>query len=98
MAKDGVDAAIAERRHQPECVAHQIGEAERGEIAVIVGIPAGGATIAALIRRDHVIAGSSQGGHHLAPTERQFGKAVQQQQARPAFGFKAGFQHGTAGR
>ena len=93
MPDDGVDAAIAERRHQPERVAHQIGEPERGEIAVVVRIPSGGAAIAALVRRDHVIAGLRQNRHHLAPAKGEFGKAVQQQHAGPACGLEAGFQH-----
>ena len=88
-----VDRSIAERRHQPERVAHQIGEAERGEVAVVVGIPAGGAAIAALVGCDDVVAGGSQLRHHLAPGKGELGKAVQQKQAGPALGFEAGFQH-----
>ena len=71
MPDDGVDAAIAERRHQPERVAHQVGEPERGEIAVVVRIPSGGAAITALVRRDHVIAGFCENRHHLAPARRR---------------------------
>ena len=93
MPDDSVDAAIAERRHQPERVAHQIGEPERGEVAVIIRIPSGGAAIAALVRRDHVIAGFRQNRHHLAPAKGEFGKAVQQQHAGPAACLEAGFQH-----
>jgi len=33
MPEHGVDMSIAERRHQSERVAHQIGEPERGEVA-----------------------------------------------------------------
>ena len=40
-----------------------------------------------------MIAGVRQNRHHLAPTERQFGKTVQQQHAGPAFGLEAGLQH-----
>ena len=93
MPDDGVDAAVAERRHQPERIAHQIGEPERGEVAVVVRIPSGGAAIAALVRRDHVIAGCRENRHHLAPAKGEFGKAVQQQHAGPARGLEAGFQH-----
>ena len=84
MADHGIDAIVAERRHQPERVAHQIGEPERSEVAVVIRVPAGGAAIAALVRRDHVIAGCRERRHHLAPAEGEFGKAVQQQHAGPA--------------
>ena len=93
MPDHGIDAAIAERRHQPERVAHQIEQPERAEVAVVIGVPAGGAAIAALVRRDHVIAGLRQRRHHLAPAEGELGKAVQQQHAGPAAGLEAGFQH-----
>ena len=93
MPDHGVDAAIAERRHQPERVAHQVGEPERGEVAVIIRVPSGGAAITALVRRDHVIAGFRENRHHLAPAKGEFGKAVQQQHAGPAARLEAGFQH-----
>ena len=93
MPDHGVNAAIAERRHQPERIAHQIGEPERGKIAVVVRIPSGGAAITALVRRDHVIAGRCENRHHLAPAKGEFGKAMQQQHAGPAARFEAGFQH-----
>ena len=93
MSDHGIDAAIAERRHQPERIPHQIGEAERGEIAVVVRVPSGGAAITALVRRDHVIAGFRQHRHHLAPGIGEFGEAVQQQHAGPAGCLEAGFQH-----
>ncbi len=73
-------------RHQPERVAHQVEHAEAGEVAVVVGVPAGGAAIAALVRRDHVIARFRQRQHHFAPAVGEFGKAVQQQHAGPAVG------------
>src|SRR5262245_37570149 len=56
-------------------------------------IPSRGAAIAALIRRDHVIAGVRKNRHHLAPAESEFGEAVQQQKERAALGFVASFQH-----
>ena len=93
MSDHGIDAAIAECRHQAERVAHQIEQPERSEIAVVVGVPAGGAAVAALVRRDHVIAGFRQRRHHLAPAIGEFGKAVQQQHAGPALCLEAGFQH-----
>ena len=93
MSDHRIDVGVAERRHQPERVAHQVEQPERAEIAVVAWIPAGGAAIAALVRRDHVIAGGSQRRHHLAPAERQFRKAVQQQHAGPALCLEACFQH-----
>ena len=88
-----VDVRVAERRYQPERVAHQIEQPEGIEVAVIISVPAGAAAVAALVRRDHVIAGLGQHRHHLAPAIGEFGKAVQQQHARPAAGLVAGFQH-----
>ena len=93
MPDDSVDAAVAERRHQPERIAHQIGEPERGEVAVVVRIPSSGAAIATLVRCDHVIAGFRENWHHLAPAKGEFGKAVQQQHAGAATCLEAGFQH-----
>ena len=93
MPDDSVDAAIAERRHQPERVAHQVGEPERGEIAVVIRVPSGGAAIAALVRRDHVIAGGCENGHYLAPAKGQFGEAMQQQHAGPTGRLETGFEH-----
>ena len=46
--------AVAERRHEPQRVAHQVEQAERAEVAVVVAVPAGGAPVAALVGRDHV--------------------------------------------
>ena len=86
------DGAIAERRDQAERVAHQVEHAERAEVAVVVAVPAGGAAVAALVRRDHVIAGRRQRQHHLAPAVGELREAVQQQQAGPAR-LEAGLQH-----
>ncbi len=93
MSDHRIDRAIAESRHQAERVAHQVEQPERSEVAIIICIPAGGAAIAALVRRDHVIAGIRQRRHRLAPAVGEFGKAVQQYHARPALGFITGFQH-----
>jgi hypothetical protein len=93
MPDYGISASVAERRQQAERVARQIEQPERTEVTVIAGVPAGGAAIAALVRRDHVIAGRRQRRHHLAPAIGQFRKTVQQQHARPAFGFEASLQH-----
>ncbi len=78
MPDHRIDVLVADRRDQSERIAHQIGQAERGEIAVIIRAPARGAAIAALVRCDHVIAGGGEDRHHLAPGKRQLRKAVQQ--------------------
>ena len=93
MPDHRIDRAVAERRHQAERVAHQIEQPERGKVAIIARVPTGGAAIAALVGRDHVIAGFRQRRHHLAPTKGKFGKAMQQQHARPPACFIAGFEH-----
>ena len=92
IVADDIGAAIAEREDKSERVAHQIGQAERGEVAVVIRIPAGGAAIAALVRRDDMIAGLAERQHHLAPAIGQLRKAVQQQEAWPAPGLEAGFE------
>ena len=84
VADHGRDRAIAERGHQPEGVAHEVEQTKRRNVAVVAGVPSGGAAIAALVRRHHVKAGGRQRPHHLAPRVGQLGKAVQQQQARVA--------------
>ncbi len=93
MADHAGDRAMAERRHQPEHVAHQVGQTERREVAVIGGVPAGGPAVAALVGRDHVIAGRRERQHDLAPAVGELGKAVEQQQAWPARGLEPGLQH-----
>ena len=86
------DLAVAERRDQAQRVAHRVEHAERGEIVVVIGAPAGGAAVAALIGRDDVKPGLGQRHHDLAPGIGDLGKAVQQQQARPAGLVEAGFE------
>ena len=93
MADHGIDGAIAESGDQPERVAHEIRQAERGEVAVVIGVPSRGAAIAALVRRDDVIAGFGKRQHHLAPAIGKLRKAVQQQEARAAACLEAGLQH-----
>src|SRR5205807_4061594 len=93
MADDGIDGCVAEGCYEAERVAHHIGEPERREIAVVVRVPASGAAIAALVRRDHVIAGLRKLWHHLAPAIGKFGKAVQQQQTRAPTRLEAGLEH-----
>jgi hypothetical protein len=93
MSDHGIDAAISERRHETERVAHQVEQAERVEVVVVNRVPARGAAIAALVRRDDVKACIRKSRHHLAPGEGELGKAVQQQHARPPTSLKAGFEH-----
>ena len=71
--------AVAERIDEPHGVAHHVEDAELIGIGVVGIVPAGGAPVAALIGRDHVIPGRRKRQHHLAPAVGELGKAVQQQ-------------------
>ena len=82
------DRAQTERPNEAERVADEIEDAERGEVAIVSGVPAGGASVAALVGRDHVVAGRRQREHHLAPAVGKLGKAVQQQEARAVLLFE----------
>ena len=62
------------------------------EIGVEALLPAGGAPVAALVGRHHVIAGLGERQHHLAPAVGQLGVAVDQQQRRTAWRFKSCFE------
>jgi len=92
MADDRGGRGMAERRDQPQHVARQVEHAERGEVAVVIGVPAGRAAIAALVRRDDVKPGSGQWRDDLAPGIGQFREAVQQQDERPARCLEPGFE------
>ena len=72
---------VAERRDEPERVAHRVQMAERAQIVVVIGTPPGGATVPAQIGSDDVIPGGGQRPHDLAPGIGELGKTVQQQQA-----------------
>src|SRR6195952_1653098 len=52
MTDPRVDMAIAQCGDEAERVTHEVEQPERTEVSVIVRIPAGGAAIAALVRRD----------------------------------------------
>jgi hypothetical protein len=92
MPDDRRGRGIPERRREPERVARQIQHAERGEIAIVIRVPAGCAAIAALVGRDDVKPGSGQGRDDLTPGIGQFREAVQQQDERPARPLVAGFE------
>ncbi len=93
MPDHGRDRAIAKRRHQPQRVPHGIQQAKRPQAVVVAHVPAGGAAIAAQVRRDDMVAGGGEQRHDLAPGIRQFGEAMQQQNTRAIGCFEAGFQH-----
>ena len=88
----GRDRAAAERRHEPQGVAHQVEDAEGREVAVVVAVPTRGATITPLVGRDHVKPRCRQRQHHLAPAVRQLREAVQQQNAGAAHILEARLQ------
>ena len=87
------DLAIAERRHQSQRIAHRVQDAKRPQIGVVIGAPAGGAAIAALVGSNDVVTGLGQARHHLAPGIGQLGKAVQQQDQLPARGGETGLEN-----
>ena len=82
MADDGIDGRFSECRQEAELVAHQVENPERRQVVVVIGGPARGASVAAMIRRDHVISGCRQRHHNVPPAIGEFGKAVQQKQRR----------------
>ncbi len=84
MPDDGGDGTNAERREQRQHVLHQVERPERPEIAVVGLVPAGGAPVATLIRREHVVPGPGERRHHLAPAIGKLREAVQQQKRRPS--------------
>ncbi len=86
------DLAAAERGEQPEHVPHEVEQAERLEVAVVVGVPAGRAAVAALVGRHHVVARGRERRHDLAPAPGELGEAVQQQHTRPARRLEAGLE------
>ena len=75
---------VAERRDEPERVAHRVQKAERVQIVVVIGAPPGGATVPAQIGGDDVISGGGQRPHDPAPGIGELGETVQQQQAGTA--------------
>ena len=89
---------IAERRNQPQCVPHEVDQAERPKVAVVPVVPAGGAPIAPLVGRDDAIPRGSEGQHHLSPTVGEFRKAMQEEHAGTVARGFAGLQnmHGQA--
>ena len=93
VADHGFDRAVAQRRHHAHGVAQQIEEAEGGEVAVVVGVPAGGAAVAALVGRKGVVARCRQRRQHLAPAIGKLGETVQQQHRWAAWTFMTGLQH-----
>ena len=92
MAHDRLGGAVAQSEQHANGVAQQVHEPEFGKIAVVTGVPSGGAAVAALVGRDRVIAGRSQRRQHLAPAVGKFGKAVQQQNGGPSWRFMAGLE------
>ena len=91
-AAPGRDARRTHQRDRSEYFrpyerAHQIEQPEGIEIAIVIGFPAG-AAIAALVRRDHVIAGFRQRRHHVVPDR-------QVRESRAAAARKAGLAFRT---
>ncbi len=93
VADHGLGRAMAEREQHADGVAQQVHEPEACEVAVVVGVPADGPAVAALVGRDGVVARCRQRRQDLAPAISQFGKAVQQQDGGPIGCLVAGLQH-----
>ena len=87
------DRAMAECRDQPQRIPDCVQNAERAQIAIVIGVPARGAAIAALIGCDDVKAGSRERRHDLAPGIGDFRKTVQHQHAGLPPRFEAGLEH-----
>ena len=73
------DLRAAERVEQPHDVAHEVEEPIRREVAVVVQVPARGAPVAALVRRDDVEARLRERRHDVPPAIGQLGKSVQEE-------------------
>ena len=82
MPDHGRNGAVAEGPNQSQRVADQVEHAERAEVAVVAAVPARGAPVTSLVRGDHVKPGCGQRQHHLPPTVRKLGEAVQEQRRR----------------
>ena len=93
MAYHGGDRPVAERQHQAQGIPHLVQRSKRREVRIVIRTPAGGATVAANIGGDDVIAGLCQRNHHVPPTVGQLGKAMQQQQGRSISGLVTRFQY-----
>ena len=93
MADHRIQRAVAERRDQRERVAHGVQAAEGPQAAVVVGAPAGGAPVAALVGGDDVVAGVGERRHDVPPTVGELREAVEKEQGRTPPGLEAGFEH-----
>jgi hypothetical protein len=83
MAHD-VGLFNAEFSEELRGILDQIEHAELREIAVVTAVPAGGASVAALIGRDQMEARVGKPRHDFAPAKGELGKAVQQEHRGPA--------------
>ena len=98
MPGDHRDGAMAERVHERDRVAHHVENPERIGIGVVRAVPAGRASVAALVGGDHVVARRRERQHHLAPAVRELWKAVQQEDRGTPRPFESGLEdiHGEA--
>ena len=92
MPDDGCDGAVTESKHESQGILQHIKNTEGADVAVIVVVPAGGATIASLVRSDDVKARRSNGQHHLSPAVRELRKAVQEQDTGAIAAFETRLQ------
>ena len=92
------DRAVTERIDESDRIAHHVQHAEGIRIGVVGVIPTRRPAVAALIRRNDVIAGIRQRQHDFAPAIGELGKAVRQEDGRTAGPVESGFEdvHGHA--
>ena len=82
MPDHGLRAIEAQGAYQGEGVAYHAEQPEALPVAVVVGIPPGRATVAALVGCHHMKTGLRQRTHYVPPAEPQLREAMQEQQQR----------------
>ena len=92
VAEHRVYRPVSHRCDQPQDIAHEVEHAEGREVAVVIAVPSGRASVTALVRRDDVIARRSQRQHDFPPAIGQFRKTVQQQYQWTVLCFVPGLQ------
>jgi hypothetical protein len=92
VPRDQRDVVIPKSRNETKGIPNRVQNPEGGEIAIVIGIPAGGTAVAPLIRRHDMKPGRGERQHHLSPGIGELRKAVEEQDQRPARRPVAGLQ------
>ena len=85
--------AITKGRDETQRIPDRVQKPEGSEVAIIVSVPAGGASVAPQIGGYDMKSRRGERQHDSPPGEGEFREAVQQQDRRPSLGVKAGLQH-----